>query len=273
MSTISENGSYKPRNSRDGAGRVRKVKAMAPLCFAMEIRVSARHLSGNRDHSPGREESGPVLTSHNDSSLVIDRLCDQAREQNTAVTCFYFDFAARKEQSATAMLGSLVKQIVSGMERIPEEISRAFQEQKKAIGGCGPQLADLVKMLQTTTAPQPTFMCIDSLDECVGVQRVRVLDSLRQILEKSPRTRIFVTGRPHIRAEMGKRLPGRMVTVSICPTKGDITGYLRVRLGEDETPDAMNANLETEILEKILENISEMCVGAMMLGITCYFVR
>jgi len=120
-----------------------------------------------------------MLTSHDGSSLVVDRLYDQVRGQNTAVTCFYFDFAARKEQSATCMLGSLVKQIVSGMERIPEEISRAFQEQKKAIGGSGPQLADLVKMLQDITSSQPTFICIDALDECVGVQRVWVLDSLR----------------------------------------------------------------------------------------------
>ena len=37
------------------------------------------------------------------------------------------------EQSATSMLGSLVKQIVSGMERIPEEISSAFQEQRKLV--------------------------------------------------------------------------------------------------------------------------------------------
>ena len=42
-------------------------------------------------------------------------------------------FAVRKEQSATTMLGSLLKQIVSGMEAILEEISRAFQEQKKAM--------------------------------------------------------------------------------------------------------------------------------------------
>ena len=69
-----------------------------------------------------------MLTSHHDSSLVVDNLCDQARSQNIAVTCFYFDFAARKEQSATSMLGSLLKQIVGGMDRIPEEISRAFQE-------------------------------------------------------------------------------------------------------------------------------------------------
>ena len=81
-----------------------------------------------------------MLTGHDVSSLVVDRLCDQTRGQSTTVTCFYFDFAVRKEQSATAMLGSLLKQIVSGMEAIPEDISRAFQEQKKAIGKCGPQI-------------------------------------------------------------------------------------------------------------------------------------
>ena len=165
----------------------------------------------------------------------------------------------------TNMLGSLLKQVVGGMPKVPEEISSAFQEQRKAIGGSGPQLAEIVKMLQDITSLQPTFVCIDALDECVGVQRVRVLDSLKQILEKSPRTRIFVTGRPHIRAEMEKRLAGRMISVFICPTKGDIIGYLRVKLGEDETPDAMNASLEAEILEMIPANISEMCVRTMTL--------
>jgi len=150
--------------------------------------------------------------------------------------------------------------MIGGMERIPEEISRAFQEQKKVIGGCGPQLADIVRMLQTITSSQPTFMCIDALDECVGVQRFKVLDSLKQILEKSPRTRIFVTGRPHVLAEIEKRLAG-VTSLSIGPCKGDITTYLRARLGEDETPDAMNESLKADILKKIPENMSEMCVG------------
>jgi len=239
-----------------------KVKMQAQLYFAMEIRGSAKRLLGKKDNSARREAREPMLTNHDDSSLVVDRLCHQVRGQNTPVTCFYFDFAARKEQSATNILGSLLKQMVRGMERIPEEISRAFQEQKLAIGGCGPQLVDIVKMLQDITSSQPTFMCIDALDECAGVQRVRVLDSLKQILERSPTTRIFVTGRPHIRAEMEKRLPGRMISVSICPPKGDVIGYLRVKLGEDETPDAMDEILEAEILEKIPENISAMCVWA-----------
>jgi len=159
------------------------------------------------------------------------------------------------------MLGSLLKQIVSGMEAIPEDISRAFQEQKKAIGGRGPQLIDIVRMLQAITSSQRTFVCIDALDECTAGHRVKIIDSLKQILEKSPSTRIFITGRPHIRAEIEKRLGGKVISVSLCPNKEDIIRYIRVRLGEDETPDAMDESLVADILEKIPQTVSEMYVG------------
>ena len=116
-----------------------------------------------------------MLTSFDESSLVVDRLCDRTRGQHTAVTCFYFDFAARKEQTATSMLGSLLKQVISGMENVPEEIRQALQEQKKAVSGRKPQLGDIVKNLQLTTSSQPTFMVIDALDECTAIQRFRLL--------------------------------------------------------------------------------------------------
>jgi len=230
----------------------------------MEIRGSVRPLSGNKDYLPKREEGELMLTSRDGSSLVVDSLRYQAKGNNMAVSCFYFDFAARKEQSAVSMLGSLVKQMVSGMERIPGEISRAFQDQKKTIGGCRPQLTDIANMLQAITSSQPTFICIDALDECEGVQRGRILGSLKRILEMSPGTRVFMTGRPHIRAEIEKRLAQRVESVQVGARKHDIITYLRARLGEDETPDAMDDSLEADILAKIPENISEMCVRGMM---------
>ena len=202
-----------------------------------------------------------MLISNDVRSLVVDRLCDQARGQNTAVTCFYFDFSARKEQSATSMLGSLLKQIVGGMENIPEEISQAFQEQKKVVGGRRLLLPDIVKTLGAVTSSLRTFVCIDALDECVVVHRAKLLDSLKQILDKSPGTRIFILGRPHIRAEVERRLSGRVMSVSIGSRKTDIIGYLRVRLEEDENPEAMDETLEADILEKIPEKMSEMYVG------------
>jgi len=199
-----------------------------------------------------------VLTSRYVSSLVIDSLCDRARRQNAAVTCFYFDSASQKEQSSTNMLGALLKQVVSGLEEVPREIAQAHEDQKRVIGGPGPRLSDIVKMLQVTSSEKRTFVCIDALDECAAEYRVRFLNSLDQILKGSPGTRIFMTGRPHVQDEIGKRLSGRVITIHITPRRIDIIRYLHRRLSEDTTPDAMDSSLEADILKKIPEDISEM---------------
>ena len=199
-----------------------------------------------------------VLTSCDVSSLVIDSLCDRARGQDVAVACFYFDFASQKEQSATSVLGALLKQVVSGMKRVPEEITQAYEDQKTVIGGRSPQLADIVKMLQITSSEKRTFICIDALDECVPRNRVKLLDSLNQILRRSPGTRIFVTGRPQIQPEIGRRLAGKVASLSISPKSGDIINYIHTRLDEDTDPDAMDSSLEADILKKIPDDFSEM---------------
>jgi len=193
---------------------------------------------------------------------VIDSLCDQAGGQNVAVACFYFDFAAQQEQSSTSILGALLKQLVVGLGEVPEEMTRAYEEQKKFIGGRRPRHTDIVKMLQTASSKKRTFICIDALDECVPERRAKLLGSLNQVLQKSPATRIFVTGRPHIRPEIGRRLAGRVTTLSISTKTDDIIRYLHSRLEEDTTPDAMDSSLEADILRKIPEDVSEMYVEA-----------
>ena len=204
------------------------------------------------------EERGRKLTIRDFSSLVIDDLCDQAEGQDATVACFYFDFAAQNEQSPASVLGCLLKQLVFGLEEIPEEISRTFKARKSALGGRGPQISRILKMLQTTLSRKRAFICIDALDECAVADRVKLLNSLRQILKKSPRTRVFIIGRPHIQDEIERVLTGRVTSVSVSTKKDDIIGYLRVRLAEDPTPHAMDKSLEADILEKIPGNMSEM---------------
>ena len=196
------------------------------------------------------------LLTRSDSSLVVDKLCDMAGERNAAVSCFYVDFAAREEQSPTNMLGSLLKQIIGGLERIPDEISRMFQDHKKVIGGRGLRVAEIVKMLQTVTSLHPTFLCIDALDECLEGHRPEILDSLRQI-SKSPNTRIFLTGRRHIRGEIDRHLGERTTVLSIKPKHDDIVGYVRMRLSKDPSLDRMDSGLEEEIIKSVTENISD----------------
>jgi len=231
-------------------------------CFAMEVRVLAKHTLGDINGPRGVEEKGQRLTSGEASSVVIDRLCSQARECNTTVACFYFDLAAQNEHPPASILGSLLKQLVFGLDEIPEEILEAYNDRRNAIGGQGPQISDILKMLQTTTARKRTFICLDALDECATVHRVRLLDSLGQLLQHSPSTRIFVTGRPHVLPEIGRRLAGRVMSLSISPKRDDIVIYLRSRLAADATPDAMDSGLEADILEKLPSDISQMYVEA-----------
>ena len=211
-----------------------------------------------KDEPRDNGRKGQTLTNHNVSSLVIDTLCDQDGDQNATVACIYFDFAAQNDQSPTITMGALLKQVVGGMEQIPEEISQAYRKQKKALGGRGPQLLDIVKMLQTTTSKERTFICIDALDECVPEHRAELIDSLNQILQKSPATRIFVTGRPHIQPDITRCLSGRVKSLPISTKRDDILKYLRSRLQHDPTPDAMTGSLEAEIMKKIPEDVSEM---------------
>ena len=199
-----------------------------------------------------------LLRSCGASSLVIDRLCDWAKGRNAAVACFYLDFAAQKEQSPTSILGSLLRQVVSGLEEIPANIVEAFRDREKLIGGQKLRLGELVEMLQDISSSQATFICIDALDECMAEYRAKLLDSLKQILHKCPTTRIFLAGRLHIRDEVESHLAGRVVALSIIPTRDDIVRFLREKMRADTTPDAMDKSLEADIMKAIPETVSEM---------------
>ena len=199
-----------------------------------------------------------LLRSCDARSLVIDALGDWAKGQNAAVACFYFDFAAQKEQSPTSIMSSLLKQVVHGLEEIPAKITQAFRDQKNIIGGRELGLGEIVEMLQDISSSRPTFICIDALDECMAEYRAKLLTSLNQILHKSSSTRIFLAGRLHVRDEVEKHLSGRVVTISIIPTKDDIVRFLREKLKKDATPDAMDKSLEADIIKNIPETVSEM---------------
>ena len=185
-------------------------------------------------------------------------------EEDTAVACFYFDFAVRHEQSPVNMLGSLLKQLVSGLEEIPEAVVRGFRNQKKVIGGRGLQVSGILKMFQTITSAKRTFICVDALDECVPEHRMVILESLGQIVQGSRNARIFVTGRSHIRSEVERKLDGAATFILIKPTGDGIISYLREKLRNDTTPEVMNNTLEANIMESIpgisSETYVQICV-------------
>ena len=200
-----------------------------------------------------------ILTVGNFSSLIIDTLCNGpgGLEEDNSVACFYCDFAAQKEQSATGILGGLLKQVVRGFRPIPREIIDAFQKYEK-VGGQRLQLPEIVNLLGSLSSMRRTFFCLDALDECAAPDRAKILLSLRDVIKMSPTARVFLTGRPHVSGEVGRHLGGGVALVSITPRKDDIIRYVQSKLVEDTTPDEMDERLEAEIVNRIPETVSEM---------------
>ena len=117
---------------------------------------------------------------------MIDTLCEEAVEGNSGVACLYFDCASQEEQSPAIVLGAVLSRVVGGLGEVPERIVKAFRDREKVISRQRLCLAKIVEFLQDISFSRRTFICIDALDECLPEHRVKLLDLLNQIFQKSP---------------------------------------------------------------------------------------
>ena len=194
------------------------------------------------------------------SSLVIETLCHQSIGKQAAIACLYCDFNDQKKQSTAHMLGAILKQVVSGWENIPQEIEEAFKRSKNELDGRELESVEILKLLISTLRTLGrSYICIDALDEFSEKYRPELFRSLAQITRESLGTRLFVTGRQHIREEVGRYFTGG-AEIQIIPSEEDIKIYLSMRLSDDTQPGIMNNRLREEIFTTIPKKISEMYV-------------
>jgi len=210
-----------------------------------------------KEYSP---EQWTMLTSNKISSLVIDTLRKETRGQNIAVMFLYCDYQTHKDQSAVNMIGSLVRQAALRAPKIPSEIKSAFDESKRE-GGHGLQLPDMVKLfVKVIGYMEVVYLCVDAVDEMLPQHRLEFLRALQQILQDAPNVRLFLTGRPYIRAELDKHLTEKAYAIQIVADQGDITRYLSQKMSDDgvQDPSLMTEDLKNNIMKTMLEKASEM---------------
>ena len=185
---------------------------------------------------------------------MIDSLCDRAGEEGVTVAGLYCDFSFQEEQTSTNIMGLILKQLV-GAGDIPDYVRMTFRKGQNEFGGRRPRLADLMTMLKDAIASPPrVFICIDALDECLPKYLPELLKSLGDIVRESPKTRIFLTGRSHVRDDV-QRYFSKVVVIPISPNPDDIRNYVEMRLDRDAEHD-----LRAGIVRVIMEKISDMCV-------------
>ena len=158
------------------------------------------------------------------------------------------------------MIGSLLRQIALGAMGIPGEIQNAFDKSRQG-GGKGLRLVEMRELfIKTISSYERVYICVDAMDELLPRHRSEFLRELQQIIQDAPNTRLFLTGRPHVRGELDKHLTRGSHTIQIVPDQGDIARYLSRKMDDDNgrDPDLMTENLKNDIMETMLEKVSEM---------------
>jgi len=164
---------------------------------------------------------------------------------------------SQQDQITTNIIGALLKQLVGG-GGIPDHLRAAFQKGKMEFGSRGPRLEDLIGRLKTVIASLPqVFICLDAWDECLPKRFPEIRESLKDILRESPGTRIFLTGRSHVKEDV-QRYFRKVVVIPISPNPNDIRNYVEMRLDRDVGPEAMSDDLRVDIVRVILEQISNV---------------
>ena len=195
------------------------------------------------------------------SSLVIDTLLNGIDVDRVAVAYVYCDFTTRNMQSTSAVLGSVLRQVVGALAKIPDEVRQAFERAKKQADGCGLRLPEILDMLtKSLLSLKRALICIDALDEFPTKQRAQLWSSLQRVVRECPSARLFLTGRPQIRVEVEDFFPRRADMVAVEPTSEDIGRYIEERLKEDLDKTAIDRELRADIRRIIPKRVSGMYV-------------
>jgi hypothetical protein len=111
------------------------------------------------------------------------------------IVCLYCDYRDREKQNPANMIGSLVKQLVMVMPKIPIKIHRAYQQSRQQEKRLELENASEMLMLALRSFDR-VYICVDALDECEREHRQCFLERLNLLLQNQNSTRIclFLTG-------------------------------------------------------------------------------
>lgn len=175
-----------------------------------------------------------------------------------AVVCLYCDYRDQGKQTLVNIMGSLLKQFLIhiGTSHIPEDVIILLGEKKRKDQRV--EITDILEMLKVTLAqPSRSYVCIDALDELQAEVRKALLDTLHGVFMTVGTLGIFVTGRPHIAAELNAKF-SIPETIDIKAQHDDIRAYLIYQISQDINPTAMNGTLKEEITTTITEKSKDM---------------
>jgi hypothetical protein len=186
---------------------------------------------------------------------------EETAERNAKVVYYFFDFNDAAKQTVEGMVRSIIYQLVSKTENVPDVVLKSFKRHQHArFPTAQSPLDGWVDILRTLFDEiHRTFAIIDALDECSEAEQQLLISTLQKLAHgnKSPvKWMLTCRSSPVMVQEMTNK--GFLHTeMQIDTVDKDIRQYLSTILEKDPSLFAFSATTK----DLIVESISAKSVG------------
>ena len=191
-------------------------------------------------------------------STIIDHLQNILVRQEHGLAFVFCNYKERAEQSHTNIVSSLLRQLVSGLSSIPEEVRSLYRRyvDKEA----RPSRLEIFDLLKSVVSEFHTvFIVVDALDECSDSDGTRsmLLKDLHRLL---PEIRFLCTSRYLSDIERESK---DCASLEIRATEADIRTYPQSRI-EQEPRLKKHIEGDAALFESILETVAHTADGLLV---------
>jgi len=218
--------------------------------------------TGQTLYCPGLPGAGKTTLT----AIVIDDLMtrfSQTPDNNVGIAYIYFNFKTQTQQTQDNILASLLKQLSSLKESIPEHVQKLYDQLQKAKRRL--THFDIKQNLETVAKTFPkVFIALDALDECQFNTMSHLMKDLFD-LQKACNVTLFATSRniPRISAEFSN--PERpCLSMEIRASEEDVLKYLDGQMHRLRPFARRNKDLQGQISTAIANSVQGMFLLAQL---------
>ncbi|KAL7950636.1 ankyrin repeat-containing domain protein [Trichoderma barbatum] len=193
---------------------------------------------------PGIPGAGKTIIT----AIVINHLLDNVRDDpHIGIAYIYCNFRRHDEQTAEKLLTSLLKQLAQLQSSLPQIVKDLYEKHEKS--RTRPSLVEITAALHSVAETfSRIFIVIDALDECQDLSRLRLLDEIFNLQNKT-KANIFATSR--IDDTIGRRFDGCSI-MKISAADRDVLAYLNGQISLRRS-EVINGDIKDKIRAGVLK--------------------